>query len=690
MVAKLSVVEATIEELQAALGNGTLTSVELVARYLNRIARYDRHGLRLNAVPILNSTVFEDAAASDRRRAAGEPLRPLEGIPFTVKDSYKVAGLTVASGSPAFQHVVSNEDAFTVARLREAGAVLIGKTTMPPMADGGMERGVYGRAESPYNLDFLTAAYASGSSNGSGTATAASFAAFGLGEETLSSGRSPASNNALVAYTPSRGLISVRGNWPLFPTCDVVVPHTRTVTDLFALLDVLVVEDPVARGDFWREQDIVVLPSPADVRPSSFGLLADRGALAGKRIGVPAMYIGTDEAIREPLEVRPSILELWYRAAGELQALGATIVEVDFPVVSHYDRDRDGMADMYERGLVPLAWQRTETLDLIAYGWEGFLAANADPRCSSLADIDPAQIFPTPPGAIPDRLVATGPQALIPEVCAVARTICPLTEIPDIAEALPGLEKTRTLDFEDWLDSGGLDFVVFPANADVGKADSDVDQESNDHAWQNGVLFSNGNLAIRHLGIPSVTVPMGIMGDIGMPVGLTFVGKAYSDNDLLRYAYAYEQATRHRKAPPLTPPLESETLSVRADATRSERRTGTGTVAAITERGAAAIAPVVTAAADLQEPEGNGSRLLVLTGTAPGKAPVRVSVTVNGCPAEVLREGNAWRARVNLPAEPQPGAPASNPVWDAALVVVLAEDETGLIGGTLLEVEPPS
>ena len=100
------------------------------------------------------------------------------------------------------------------------------------MANGGMQRGVYGRAESPYNGDYLTAAFASGSSNGSGTATAASFAAFGLGEETWSSGRAPASNNGLVAYTPSRGVISVRGNWPLVPTMDVVVPHTRSVDDL--------------------------------------------------------------------------------------------------------------------------------------------------------------------------------------------------------------------------------------------------------------------------------------------------------------------------------------------------------------------------------------------------------------------------------------------------------------------------
>lgn len=137
----------------------------------------------LTAVPVLNPLMFAEARASDERRARGEALSPLDGIPYTAKNSYQVKGLTVASGSPAFADLVAGEDAFTIAQLRKAGAVLIGLTNMPPMANGGMQRGVYGRAESPYNADFLTAAFGSGSSNGSGTATAANFAAFGLGKK---------------------------------------------------------------------------------------------------------------------------------------------------------------------------------------------------------------------------------------------------------------------------------------------------------------------------------------------------------------------------------------------------------------------------------------------------------------------------------------------------------------------------
>ena len=252
----IDVVEAGIAELRHALESGATTSVELVRAYLTRIDAYDppSTATALNAVVVRNPDAIAEAAASDARRAAGETLGPLDGIAYTAKDSYLVRGLTAAAGSPAFADLVAQRDAFTIERLRAAGAICLGLTNMPPMANGGMQRGLYGRAESPYSADFLTAPFASGSSNGSGTATAASFAAFGLGEETWSSGRGPASNNALCAYTPSRGVISVRGNWPLVPTMDVVVPHTRTMADLLEVLDVVVADDPDTRGDFWRQK----------------------------------------------------------------------------------------------------------------------------------------------------------------------------------------------------------------------------------------------------------------------------------------------------------------------------------------------------------------------------------------------------------------------------------------------------
>src|SRR5690606_24872417 len=132
------------------------------------------------------------------------------------------------------------------------------------------------------NPEYLAAAYASGSSNGSGVATATSMGVFGMGEETVSSGRSPASNNGLCAYTPSWGVLSIRGNWPLFPARDVVVPHTRSMPDMLRLLDVLVQDDPITRGDFWRNQHVIELPKPSEHRPASYQTITQSATLAGK------------------------------------------------------------------------------------------------------------------------------------------------------------------------------------------------------------------------------------------------------------------------------------------------------------------------------------------------------------------------------------------------------------------------
>ena len=173
----MNVVEASIADLRAALERNEITSVGLVTTYLDRIDKFDRNGPCLNAVPVLNPDALIEAQASDKRRHHGETLGSLDGIPYTAKNSFRVKGLTVAAGSPAFADLIATDDAFAIAQLREAGAILLGLTNMPPMANGGMQRGLYGRAESPYNADYLTAAFASGSSNGSGTATAASFAA---------------------------------------------------------------------------------------------------------------------------------------------------------------------------------------------------------------------------------------------------------------------------------------------------------------------------------------------------------------------------------------------------------------------------------------------------------------------------------------------------------------------------------
>ena len=568
------VVEASIADLRRALDAGDTTAVELVDAYLARISAFDAPGTEtaLNAVVVANPRARSEAAASDARRARGETLGPLDGIPYTAKDSYLVRGLTAAAGSPAFAELVAQRDAFTIERLRAGGAICLGLTNMPPMANGGMQRGVYGRAESPYNAAFLTAPFASGSSNGSGTATAASFAAFGLGEETWSSGRGPATNNALCAYTPSRGVISTRGNWPLVPTMDVVVPHTRSMADLLEVLEVIVADDAETRGDFWRAQPWVALPAASTVRPESYPALATGGplALVGARIGIPRMYINADPdagtaenpGIGGPtgrrIETRASIIERWEAARRDLTAAGATVIEVDFPVVSNYEGDRPGAHTIATRGLVSPEYLRREIVDLSAWAWEDFLQANADPALHSLVDVDGATIFPHPQGALPDRY--TGFDDDIAEYPGWVRRHpdASFTDMPELEDGLRGLEETRRRDLEVWMDVLRLDAVVFPAVADVGPADMDVNPESADRGWRNGVWIANGNLAVRHLGIPTVTVPMGVMSDIGMPIGLTFAGRAYDDTRLLRLAAAFEATCgpgTRRTPPPRTPAL---------------------------------------------------------------------------------------------------------------------------------------
>ncbi|WP_431245737.1 amidase [Leifsonia xyli] len=563
----IDVVETPIAELRRALEAGETTSAELVTAYLARIDAYDAAGPRLNAVVVRNPDALDEARASDARRSRGETLGPLDGIPYTAKDSYLARGLTAAAGSPAFEHLVAQRDAFTIERLRAGGAILLGLTNMPPMANGGMQRGVYGRAESPYNGDYLTAAFGSGSSNGSGTATAASFAAFGLGEETWSSGRAPASNNALCAYTPSRGVISVRGNWPLVPTMDVVVPHTRTMADLLEVLDVIVADDAETRGDFWRAQPWVALPAVSEVRPASYPALAEGASLAGRRVGIPRMYINADPdagtadapGIGGPtgqrIETRESVITLWEAARRDLEAAGATVVEVDFPVVSNYEGDRPGAPTIATRGLVSRAFLRREIVDLSAWAWDDFLAANGDPALSTLADVDGARIFPQPEGALPDRYDGFVDDIADYPGWVRAHPGTTLESIPELADGLRGLEETRRADLEEWMDGLGLDAVVFPAVADVAPADMDVSPASADLGWRNGVWVANGNLVPRHLGIPTVTVPMGTMSDIGMPVGLTFAGRAYDDAALLALAAAFEATGRRRTEPPRTPRL---------------------------------------------------------------------------------------------------------------------------------------
>jgi amidase len=255
------------------------------------------------------------------------------------------------------------------------------------------------------------------------------------------------------------------------------------------------------------------------------------------------------------IDTRSSVIALWEAARTDLERAGAAVVTTDFPVVSNYEGDRPGAPTIRTRGLVSPAFLHREIVDLSAWAWEDFLQANDDPAFPTLAAVDPSDVFPHPTGALPDRYtgfdddISTYPQHVRDH------PIGDLTDIPEIAEGVRGLEETRQIDWEQWMDDNNLDAIVFPAVADIGPADMDVNEDSARLGWRNGVWVANGNLAIRHLGIPTVTIPMGTMADTGMPVGLTFAGRAYADSALLELAAAFEATGSRRTEPPRTPRL---------------------------------------------------------------------------------------------------------------------------------------
>ncbi|KXH66891.1 amidase [Colletotrichum salicis] len=678
----LNITEASISQLQNALSNSQITSVDLVARFLHRIGKYDHRGPSFNSICIINPKVFDEAQASDVYRASGRPPRSLEGIPFTVKDSYKVEGLTVAAASPAFESLVASSDAAVVELLRAAGAVLIGKTTMPPMADGGCQRGLYGRSTSPYNPEYLCTSFASGSSYGSAVSTTSSFAPIGLGGETVSSGRAPASHNALVGYSPSRGAIPSRGHWPLYPTCDVVAPHTKSVADMLALLNAIVADDGHPRGDFWREQTVVPIPFSSEIRPRDFLSLMDPEALRGKHIAVPKCYIGKQTSSGYSAVCSEAARQLWEQARVDLETLGAKITETDFPLVENYSTQLFPGQAANVPG-IPSTWIDTERCQMIATAWDDFLRNNDDPGCPSLEGVDYRQINPDF-APLDDRSEHTEQQNHVRYagmIDFIRNRPNSIYDLPGCADALTALEEARKRDLEDWMDENGFDAVVFPTNGDVGRADSEDNRESMAYSLRDGLKYSNGNRALKHLGVPAITVPMGTLPDKKIPMGLTFTGKAWTDSELLRYAYAFESSRRRRDSPSLAPQLDTDIISVSLNQGHVQQpRKMKLVVSRVVAEGDSTVA--------LESRQVSLSGLLEVDNSS--EEPVLMQVFVNGDRMESpILKGSRWEWSGLLKREkikeryPVQGKIAR----DQFMVVVLAQTSDGYSSGRLVMID---
>ncbi|MDQ1136251.1 amidase [Microbacterium sp. SORGH_AS 1204] len=535
-----------IAAVRADLRAGRTTCVALADAALARSS-----ALRdLGALAVIDPALRENASARDAELARGVDRGPLHGVPYTVKASFAVAGLPNTAGSPAFADLRATTDAVVVERLRAAGALLVGTTTMPPMAIGGGQAGLYGRTRSPYSPHWLAAAWHSGSSIGSGVAVAAGLCAFGIGEETVSSGRSPASNNALVAYTPSWGIVPSAGNWPLHPYRDVVVPHTLDVSDLRDVLAVIAGPD---ERDVWQRQDAVDVSPAAGIAERLRHATPASGTAHGIRLGVPRLYLGEDDGDVAAIPLRPSIRALWDDAAARLAEAGVEIVAVDFPLVEAYEQRSASRPSLRDEGLLSDEWTRFELSDLLTTAWQEHLDAFGDGR--RLRDVDPAQLRPTPPGALDDMAGDPHPGRDSFDFAAVLRADpLPAGHAAEIARpALRGFVEARERFFDAWMADRGVDAVVFPANSDIGRWESDVDLAAATASWADGTLFSSMNHVLRRVGLPSVTLPMGIMADTGMPVGLTVVAPAYDDERLLDVAQLVEAILPARVPPPLAP-----------------------------------------------------------------------------------------------------------------------------------------
>lgn len=331
---------------------------------------------------------------------------------------------------------------------------------------------------------------------------------------------------------------------------------------MLTLLDVIAKPDEVTKGDFWRDQPFVKLPKDFwPGKPESFQEIAGNSSLQGIRIAVPAMYIGGPSPEgAEPVYTCEAVSKLWEETKKDLEALGAEVVVVpDFPAVTGYENPQllpDGCPQL------PPSWASMERGQLIAHAWNDFLKANKDNKTPDITALDPLEIYP-------DRLRTSAELKHLPPTNHIHYTRLAeyvqgvsMYDIKDMATALQTLETLRERLFDDYLTENKCDCYAFPAAGDVGAADADIDETSAEHAWKNGVKFSNGNRALRHLGIPTVSVPMGVIPDKKVPVNLTFAGRAYEDVGLLRWANAFEKATRRRTKPEYTPPLESDIFAM--------------------------------------------------------------------------------------------------------------------------------
>jgi amidase len=490
---EFSIVEASVADLQAVMTKGSLTSKTLTELYLARIAAIDRAGPTLNSIIELNPDALVIAAALDAERKSKGARGPLHGIPVLLKDNIATSDkMSTSAGSLALANVRAPRDAFLVTKLRDAGAVILGKTNLSEWANirsshstsGWSSRG--GLTKNPYALDRNT----SGSSSGSASSIAASLAAVAVGTETDGSITSPATANGLVGIKPTLGLVSRHGVIPIAHSQDTAGPMARTVADAAALLTAMVgvdTRDAVTKSGIGKSIDFTK------------GLTTN--GLKGARIGVARNFFGSNSRVHALVEAAILVMK----------QQGAILIDCELPNADKFG-DTELEVLLYEL-----------KTDLNAYLAE--FAPQAEVK--NLADIikfnekNRARVMPYFAQELFLRAEAKGP----------------LTEKTYLDALANNQRYSREEGIDKIMRELKLDALIAPTSGPAWLTDL-VNGDSG-----SGSFTSPAAVA----GYPHVTVPVGFIA--GLPVGISFVGGAFSDATLIRYAYAYEQASRHRRAP---------------------------------------------------------------------------------------------------------------------------------------------
>jgi Asp-tRNA(Asn)/Glu-tRNA(Gln) amidotransferase A subunit family amidase len=488
--------EATIAEIHDAMKAGRLTCRALVEQYLRRIDVFDKNGPAINAIVITNPEALKQADAMDQRFKQGGLTGPLHCIPAIVKDNFETIGLQSANGSLALAGFVSNKDAFQVKKIKDAGAIVIAKSNMAEWAftpNETLSSILPGYTKNPYALDRVTA----GSSGGTAAAVAASFGAVGLGSDTGNSIRGPSSHQALVGIRSTMGLTSRAGVMPLNLLADIAGPMARTVADAVTVFQAIVGSDP---------DDPVTAAASAHL-PQNYAASLVAGGLEGARIGVLRF------AYERP-STDPEIVAVFMRAVDDLRKAGATIID---PGVV------EGIGDIRRQ-------QGVGSCMGFKYDINRYLASHGDrvPAKSLTEIVKSGRFHPTVQRRLEQAEEGTvnGPDS------------------PACKAEADYRERVRAAVTKS-MDAQKIDAWVYPTWSNPPRLIGDLNTPGGD----NSQFFSPTT------GFPAIQVPMGYTRGGRLPAGITFFGRAWSEPALIKYAYAYEQATRHRRPPESTPPL---------------------------------------------------------------------------------------------------------------------------------------